>query len=147
MIPKITKEQIKDLYIKYNKLYFNGVLPKCKCHVFKGRSCYGFYSYQKNNKAAGIWIAYNVEWTEETLRECVVHEMIHHYIRTIEGHRGGLLGHNWRFRRQCRRLKKEFGINITVFGYENMLNIGLKRRKKTIWSKIYSFFYAIIYFF
>lgn len=128
MIPKITKEQIKDLYIKYNKLYFNGVLPKCKCHVFKGKSCYGFYSYQKNNKAAGIWIAYNVEWTEETLRECVVHEMIHHYVRTIEGHKGGLLGHNWRFRRQCRRLKKEFGINITIFGHEP--HIGVKKEKK-----------------
>ena len=119
---KITKEDIKALFKKYNKLYFDGVLPSCKCHVFKGRGVFGRYNYFRkgNGKYEGsIWIAYNVDWTEETLREVVVHEMIHHYVQTIEGRSGGLFGHNWRFHRQMRRLKKNYGLVIKVSGLLN----------------------------
>lgn len=119
---KITKEDIKALFKEYNKLYFDGVLPSCKCHVFKGRGVFGRYNYFRkgNGKYEGsIWIAYNVNWTEETLREVVVHEMIHHYVQTIEGRSGGLFGHNWRFHRQMRRLKKNYGLVIKVSGLLN----------------------------
>lgn len=122
IMKKITKEELKDLFNKYNKLYFNGLLPKCKFHVFKGRGTYGFYL----NKTNGIWIAYDVEWTEETLRECLVHEMIHHYLYTIEGHCGGLFKHNWRYRRQCRRIEKDYGIKIYLLG-GNLEYIGQKK--------------------
>ena len=69
---KITKEDIKFLFKEYNKLYFDGVLPSCKCHVFKGRGVFGRYNYFRkgNGKYEGsIWIAYNVDWAEETLRK------------------------------------------------------------------------------
>ena len=119
---KITKEDIKFLFKEYNKLYFDGVLPSCKCHGLREKSCLGRYTYfrKSNGKYEGsIWIAYYVDWTEETLREVVVHEMIHHYVQTIEGRRGGLFGHNWRFHRQMRRLKKNYGLVIKVSGLLN----------------------------
>ena len=62
---KITKEDIKALFKEYNKLYFDGVLPSCKCHVFKGKGACGRYNYSKrsNGKYEGsIWIAYNIDW-------------------------------------------------------------------------------------
>lgn len=114
---KVTKELIKGIYNKYNKIYFNGSLKCCKFHVFASHSCFGRYTYSKKNDGivGDIWIAYNVEWNEDNLIEVVVHEMIHHYIRLVEGRSGGLFGHNWRFRRQCKRIKKKYGVTIRIF--------------------------------
>jgi hypothetical protein len=64
-----------------------------KCHVNKRKLApIGLYNPSfKNGKIIGhIWITYYVDWTEEDLREVIVHEMIHHYTKTIEGHKGGL---------------------------------------------------------
>lgn len=140
---RITKEDVKIRFDEYNKLYFGGCLSPCKCHVIRDKESHvGFYKPSvKNGKVMGnIWITYYVDWAEEELREVIVHEMIHHYVQTIEGHKGGLLGHNWRFRRQCRRLKKEYGLTILISPY-NIYRIGEKkptnlfqRLRRRIWG-------------
>lgn len=139
----ITNEDIKIRFDEYNKKYFGGVLPKCKCHSRRDkRSSFGTYTYtRKNGKIEGhIWIARDVDWSEEDLREVIVHEMIHHYVRTIEGHKGGLFGHNWRFRRQCRRIKREYGINIHVHS-THIYHIG-EKRPTNLFQKIRRFVLA-----
>ena len=117
---RITKEDIRVRFDEYNKKYFDGVLQPCKCHVKKRKlGPLGLYHPSfKNGKIIGhIWISYYVDWTEEDLRDVIVHEMIHHYTQTIEGHKGGLFGHNWRFKRLYRRLNKEYGLNIRIHPY------------------------------
>lgn len=67
----------------------------------KGYSLLGRHTYSvaKDSKKIGhIWIAYNVDWNEEDLCEVVIHEMVHHYVQMIKGHKGGLLGHNRKFK-------------------------------------------------
>lgn len=67
----------------------------------KGYSLWGRYTYSvaKDSKKNGhIWIVYNVDWNEEDLCEVIIHEMVHHYVQMIEGHKGGLLGHNSKFK-------------------------------------------------
>lgn len=127
---KITKEDIITRFNEYNKKYFDGILPPCKCHVImkKEHTPLGFYNLiERKGKLIGhIWIASNVDWNEEDLREVIVHEMIHHYVRMIEGHKGGLFGHNWRFKRQCKRLKDDYGIIINTASY-NICRIGQKK--------------------
>lgn len=125
---KITKEDIKTRFDEYNKKYFNGVLPSCKYHIFKSSSFFGRYTYSVNRKinVGHIWIAYNADWHEEDLREVIIHEMIHHYVQMIEGHKGGLFGHNWRFQRQSKRLKEEYGIIIHI-KYPHLYHIGEKK--------------------
>ncbi|MCF0213829.1 MAG: SprT-like domain-containing protein [Muribaculaceae bacterium] len=126
---RITKEDIKARYDVYNDKYFGGVLQPCKYHVAKEKSsALGLYNpVCKNGKIIGhIWIAYHVDWSEEDLQEVIIHEMIHHYVQTVEGHKGGLLGHNWRFRRQCRRLKKDYGLIIHIYSF-NVCRIGQKK--------------------
>ena len=127
---KITKEDIITRFNEYNKKYFDGILPTCKCHVImkKEHTPLGLYnSIERKGKLIGhIWIASNVDWNEEDLREVIVHEMIHHYVRMIEGHKGGLFGHNWRFKRQCKRLKDDYGLIINTTSY-NICSIGQKK--------------------
>ena len=82
MIGIMNKKIIKELYKEYNALYFNGALSLCDCHYIK-LDALGRYTNQ--NGKGKIWITNDVDWTEETLREVLVHEMIHHYVKTIEG--------------------------------------------------------------
>ena len=127
---KITKEDIVTRFNEYNKKYFDGILPPCKCHVIKEKehTPLGLYnSIERKGKLIGhIWIASNVDWNEEDLREVIVHEMIHHYVRMIEGYKGGLFGHNLRFKRQCKRLKDDYGLIINTTSY-NICRIGQKK--------------------
>ena len=100
---EVNKAITKALYKEYNKLYFNGILPPCDCH------------YIKLDVKGKIWITNDVDWTDETLREVLVHEMIHHYVKAIEGKNEYIFfRHGFRFRRMMRRLNKEFGLGITV---------------------------------
>ena len=127
---KITKEDIVTRFNEYNKKYFDGILPTCKCHVIreKEHTPLGLYNpIERKGKLIGhIWIASNVDWNEEDLREVIVHEMIHHYVRMIEGYKGGLFGHNLRFKRQCKRLKDDYGLIINTTSY-NICRIGQKK--------------------
>lgn len=111
-IMEVNKAIIRDLYKKYNKLYFGGVLPLCDCHYIK-LDAFGRYTNQ--NGKGKIWITNDVDWTDETLREVLVHEMIHHYVKAIEGKNEYIFfRHGFRFRRMMRKLNREFGLGITV---------------------------------
>lgn len=106
---KPTKEYLKVKYKEFNKLYFNNILPKCEISVIY-MNYLGQYIFQNN--IGHIYLSKKINEPKEFIDEVLIHEMIHHYVRTVEGKKGGLFGHNWRFRRQCKRLKKEFGLII-----------------------------------
>ena len=117
-----TKEELAEKYNEYNKLYFHGEMEKLTSKDFhfisKNDFTFGRYRYitGKNGKTINqIWISTNVDWDEKSLREILVHEMIHQYNFTVEHSRlTGLFGHGIAYRRQCRRIKKEFGLKIHI---------------------------------
>jgi hypothetical protein len=114
---KITKELIKERFDEYNQKYFSGVLGKCRFYLLpKSQSTLGKYNGQedKNGKPIDrIGIGTSVIWNEELFKRVLIHEMVHMYNTRIDKCRlDGVLGHGRRFRREARRLKKEFGIDI-----------------------------------
>lgn len=121
---KLTREEVEHRVAEYNRLYFDGVLPSCKVSVAR-LNCLGTYCHWRDSrgrKRRRITIATNVDWTDETLRAVILHEMIHCYVRTIDGCEGvdgfswhGLFGHGRRFRRQCKRIKEQYGIDVPLF--------------------------------
>lgn len=113
----VTKELLKEQFAEYNTLYFDGRLGKCDFSFFsKDQSILGKYNSKndKNGKPKDrIWIGTSVIWTEEHLQRILIHEMVHMYVYRVEGHKyDGVLGHGWRFRRQCRRIRKNYGIEV-----------------------------------
>lgn len=116
---KLSKELIKNRFDIYNAKYFEGKLGKCKFYIFN-KTIYAFGKYSdillKNGKIdSRIYIGQYFKLTEENLERILVHEMIHMYVRTIEGVKfDGLLGHGRHFRKHQKRLNKEFGLNIEV---------------------------------
>ena len=87
---KITKEDLKVRFDEYNHQYFNSVLPQCEFSVIK-LSCLGRYMFssgQNGKRKYRIRLTSDVNWTEETLRDVLIHEMIHHYVVAIDGCKG-----------------------------------------------------------
>lgn len=124
---KITKDDVKARYEEYNRLYFDNKLKHCK---FSARKIGALGNYLDKTLKDGtvegrITITTDVDWTEDGLKKVIIHEMIHHYVRTIDGCRYidgfswyGLFGHGRHFKSQIRRLKKEFGLDISIHNAE-----------------------------
>ena len=134
----VTKELLKNLYKEYNEKYFYNKLGKCDFSFFpKNLSILGKYNSKndKNGKSKDkIWIGTSVIWTEEHLQRILIHEMIHMYIHRVEGHKyDGLLGHGWRFRRQCRRIRKSYGIEALKLPDVEFIN---KKFSPKLWERI-----------
>jgi hypothetical protein len=111
----VTKELLKEQFAAYNTLYFDGKLGKCGFSFFsKNITFLGWYCAKEDSRGRPndkIWIGTCVKWTEEGLKRVLIHEMIHMYVHRIEGHRyDGIFGHGRRFRREARRIRKEYGI-------------------------------------
>ena len=112
----ISKADMAALFDECNGEYFGGVLKKCRYSLFKSESQYARYTkhYTKKGFEGHIWFSYVHEWDYNLFKTVMIHEMIHHYLRSVEHSSGGLFRHNWRFRRQCRRLKRDYGIIIPI---------------------------------
>ena len=115
---EITKELLKQKFEEYNKLYFNNELPMCRFTYTYMRDVFGRYmtsTTPKGKKIGHIWISKSIDLDEEMLRELLVHEMIHHYVRTIDGvFFDGFFCHGRHFVRQVKRIKKQYGLDIWI---------------------------------
>lgn len=118
-------EKLNRLYEECNQLYFNGKLPYCRC-TYTNMESYGDYmNYKSKNgiQTTLIRISNKVEWNDISLRQILVHEMIHHYVYTIDGFKGGWDGfclrgvfkHGTRFQRVAKRIKKETGFKVPIW--------------------------------
>ena len=143
---KITKEDLKVRFDEYNRLYFDSVLPRCEFSVCP-LNCLGQYTHPKGRngkRRCRIWLTSTVDWTEESLKDVLIHEMTHHYVSEID-HRPGLDGFNWyglfghgkRFRKQIWRINRQYGLNIHIHPH----HIYHKREKvpTTKWGKLVRF--------
>ena len=104
---EITKILLKQKFEEYNKLYFNNELPMCRFTYTYMRDVFGRYMTDNTPKGKKM--------DEEMLRELLVHEMIHHYVRTIDGvFFDGFFCHGRHFVRQVKRIKKQYGLDIWI---------------------------------
>ncbi|MBR5639989.1 MAG: SprT-like domain-containing protein [Muribaculaceae bacterium] len=124
---QLTKWILHQKFDEYNKLYFDVKLGSCQFSFLnKSNSAYG--RYDRRNTTDGkeisrICLGRCITWNEERLREILLHEMIHMYVETVEKkHFDGLFGHGWRFRRQCRRLKRDYGLRVRVHPHYERIN-------------------------
>lgn len=137
-IMDVTKEELKRRFDKYNKLYFFGALGKCEFHFLnKNVIVLGKYNEKKNGqgRTSQIWLGQSVVWTDTLLKNVLIHEMVHMYNFTVEDCKfDGILGHGRHFRRQCRRLKRDYGLNISAHSFDCKVQYKVKvERAGIIW--------------
>ena len=108
-----TKDDIKEKFKLFNKLYFNGELRMPSK-----------FTIQKMNLAAGrievnakakkpyvtIIISNCFDYNENTLDEVIIHEMLHYYL-FVKGSKNAFK-HKKEFVEQCDRLLRDFGLHI-----------------------------------
>lgn len=128
---KLTKGMLLDRFIEYNNQYFDGKLGRCEFSFLRKKdSAYGTYRRWKasdGKEKNRISIGRCIIWNEERLREILVHEMIHMYVETVEKkHFDGLFGHGWRFRRQCRRIRRNHGLRVRVHPHYKRIDKSLE---------------------
>ena len=135
----ITKELIKERFEEFNQKYFNGQLGKCRLYFLpKTQPTLGKYNGQEDrrgNPIDRIGIGTSVIWYEDLFKRVLIHEMVHMYNRRIDDCRwDGVLGHGRHFRRQARRIRREFGIDVDTRNMKiDFINPDLYPRR---WEKI-----------
>ena len=79
---KVTRYILEDLFDKYNKMYFEGKLVKPQLATYWGESTMGIFNVSERHGKVRrkILIARNVRYTQENLRDVLIHEMIHLYV-------------------------------------------------------------------
>lgn len=111
---ELSISDIRARFKEYNKAYFEGELkmPKFKLKELKGAlSVFVFSRPLGELKQKEIWFNTNYIWTEEGLKDVLIHEMIHYWLHN-HGHSGSR--HGIRFRMKCREIRKKDGTIITI---------------------------------
>lgn len=140
---KITKELIEEKYNEYNKAYFNNELPKVKFTLNNGIDYAGMFTFRKNKEgkvvANTLSLSRYCDFDENTLKEVILHEMIHVCL-SYKGSKTHTK-HGKDFVQMCEEFEKKYnihiGIGIDVELNKNGLNkIKKERENKSTFSKI-----------
>ena len=78
---QIVKDELQRRFEEYNRFYFNEKLKKPRFKFIMAKKPYG--SCHVNKKRCEIWISKYVKWTDETLKNVLIHEMIHQYVYEV----------------------------------------------------------------
>ena len=135
----LTKEDLKRRYDEYNQAYFYGRLGKCDFMFFSRNVGFlGWYNNRDDKKGRPkdrIWMGTCICWTEEVLQKVLIHEMIHMYnVRVEKKWWRGILSHGPCFRRHCRRIKRDFDIDVLDLPALQYRSTKVKPPKR--WEKI-----------
>ena len=108
----LTKSDLRRMHSEYNQMYFDGRLTVPEFVFFARKRPFGRFSRGKSIKI-GI-SAYRKEWSEEFLKDVLIHEMIHQYVyECMWGCRYSLIQHGLQFHFIRWRLKRRCGLHIS----------------------------------
>lgn len=113
-----TKKLIKELFEKYNTLYFNNELPLCTFTTHSSFKKLGEFSFIKNKwsrnhmsyKTISITDCYDFKECE--LKHILIHEMIHYYIAYKFNKIEGNFDHGIEFITMMSQLNKKHNLKI-----------------------------------
>lgn len=144
----VTLSWIEKNYKKFNKLYFNGILPNVKFKISNSRQTWGYASYKincKNNtiEPISLTISNYYDSPEEVKISTLLHEMIHIYDYTINPQHFVANGkrvrrynaHGLFFEKECNRLKK-FGFDISsIVTYKELTSSSKSKHAEELENK------------
>ena len=105
---------IMGLFQEYNENYFNGELPFPQFKIRHSYRTLGYFSCEYDSEGMfnqSIEISDNYDYTNDQLRDILVHEMIHYYLayKGIDPH----CHHGKDFKNMADEFNKTYGMNIT----------------------------------
>lgn len=128
----LKKDDLERRFREYNEKYFGGVLPPCRVIIKTDKDHNVPALYLLKNPT--IYFARNVYWTEDFLKSVFIHEMVHHYVKTILNYVPNFFHHGRRYRKVCRMLRKKHGLRVNL--YELPLEHWKGEKKPTILKEL-----------
>lgn len=131
---ELTENILKEKFNEFNKLYFNNELKKCKLYIYNTKYELGMFLPRTYNSQPIIKIAKKPivikqnEWTEELLKDTLVHEMIHYYVRDILKDNSIISKHGLKFRKINNNIYKKYGYKVEIGDFIKKYHI-LKNKK------------------
>ncbi len=114
---EVTEKVLEKKFDECNKIYFNNGLPYPFFSIFCKKKPFAKFTYLKKKKNGENVLVYKkisvsiyYDFTEEQLRDIIVHEMIHYFIayNDIKDNKE----HGKIFLSIAERLNSEFGLNV-----------------------------------
>lgn len=136
----IGKSNIKALFFYYNETYFGGVLPIPEVKVTHSYNVLGqFVCYITNDNEhydEVLSVSDTYDYTEDQLRDIIVHEMIHYYLVHVK--MDLKCSHGKAFKDMADDFNIRYGMNITSTADLDQYKL-IEGRSKILKS-IYSWF-------
>lgn len=135
------ESKLEYLFNEYNKKYFDGILPVPFFKVIHKKNTFGrfecVFGWRKiTNPVIMVTDKYN--FTEEQLRDIMVHEMIHYYLAYTKKDR--IVRHGKEFKRMMNDFNLNEGFNIQITYDPKEFEID--KNKETIMEKVSNFLFG-----
>ena len=115
---EITTDIIEEKFEEYNKLYFGSrLLWPDEFYLLESFRVYGQFSCSHHSPGSRlrnvkIGISMYYDWTEEQLRDVLVHEMLHYKLERSKNAEKKM--HGPRFLKAAAEMNEKYGLNIQV---------------------------------
>lgn len=132
---KISKGVLEKMFTECNKKYFNSSLIMPNISTYIGETSMGMFTVKESRytREMKISIARNFNFTNEELRDLLIHEMIHEYVYA----KSGKVSHNRMFKNKMKELNETYGLDIR----KNSKHLFSKySNSKTLFQKLISLF-------
>ena len=112
---EVTKEDLKQKFDEYNRLYFDGKLKPAKMGFISKsfKTIVGQFEFKidkkRHLKNKSIKINKGIDWDEEKLRRVLLHEMIH--LSVTQKYKRSMK-HGMAFIKECKRIENQYGVKV-----------------------------------
>lgn len=133
---EITTDLIEERFEIYNKLYFGGrLLWPDEFYLFKSFRVYGRFSCSSHSPGSRlrnvrIGISMYYDWTEEQLRDVLIHEMLHYKLERSKNVEKKM--HGPRFLKAAAEMNEKYGLNIQVHPKLRELKVSSAAPKRSL---------------
>ena len=131
----VFESKLEYLFNIYNKQYFNGVLPIPEFKVIHKKNTFGKFECRvgwRNISLPVIMVTDKYNFTEDQLRDILLHEMIHYYLAYTRKDR--IVTHGKAFKNMMNDFNLNEGTNIQITYNKNEFEVD--KSKETIMDKI-----------